>query len=107
MRAAEERHAKQMSRMEKHHAEQVLVLRTTLLAVEKDSGVQAARDPEGNLTGGVHHEGEFTAVPAVSASAIESTAAPDDSTAELQDDAKSRESQSADGRSSTGRGSSR
>jgi hypothetical protein len=72
MRAAEERHTAQMEQMEKHHAEQVLVLRTTLLAVEKDSGVQAARDPEGNLTGGVHHDGEFTAVPEVSASVIES-----------------------------------
>ena len=72
MRAAEERHTAQMEQMEKHHAEQVLVLRTTLLAVEKDSGVQAARDPEGNLIGGVHHDGEFTAVPEVSPSVIES-----------------------------------
>jgi hypothetical protein len=106
MQAAEGRHVEQMCRMEKHHAEQVLVLRTTLLAVEKDSGVQAARDPEGNLTGGVHHEGEFTAVPAVSASAIQSRAATGDSTAELQDDAKSRDSRPAEGRSSTGRGAS-
>jgi hypothetical protein len=74
MRAAAERHDEQMSRMETHHAEQVLVLRTTLLAVEKDSGVEAARDTQGNLTGGVHHHGRFTAAPEVSAAVIEDAA---------------------------------
>ena len=59
-----------MQRMTSHHAEQLLVLRTTLLAVEKDSGVEAARDEEGKLTGGLHHEGQFIAAPAVSASAV-------------------------------------
>jgi hypothetical protein len=75
MSAAEDRHSEQLARMEKHHAEQVLVLRTTLLAVEKDSGVEAARDSQGSLTGGVHHEGKFTAAPPVSAAVIEDTAA--------------------------------
>jgi hypothetical protein len=50
-----------MERMNAHHAEQLLVLRTTLLPVEKDSGVEAARDEKGKLTGGLHHEGEFNA----------------------------------------------
>jgi hypothetical protein len=74
MHAAQLRHAEQMKKMEKQHAEQVLVLRTALLAIEKQSGVEAARDPEGNLTGGVHHEGQFTAVPGVSRHAIKATA---------------------------------
>jgi|SRR5450755_237162 hypothetical protein len=73
LRANSERHAEQMDRMAKHHAEQLLVLRTTLLAVEKDSGVEAARDQEGNLTGGLHHEGQFIAPPGVSASAVADT----------------------------------
>ena len=64
------RHAEQMERMSAHHAEQLLVLRTTLLAVEKDSGVEAARDNEGQLTGGLHHEGRFIAPPHVSPSAV-------------------------------------
>jgi hypothetical protein len=70
MQATAERHAEQMARMTNHHAEQLLVLRTTLLAVEKDSGVKAARDEEGKLTGGLHHAGEFIAVPGISASAV-------------------------------------
>jgi hypothetical protein len=70
MEATAKRHAEQTERMTSHHAEQLLVLRTTLLAVEKDSGVEAARDEEGKLTGGLHHEGQFIAVPAVSASAV-------------------------------------
>lgn len=78
MQTAEERHATQMAQMEKHHAEQVIVLRTTLLAIEKDTGVEAARDREGNLTGGVHHEGQFTAPPDVSTHAIEATAKGED-----------------------------
>lgn len=73
MQATEKRHAEQMERMARHHAEQLLVLRTTLLAVEKDSGVEAARDDEGKLTGGLHHEGQFIAVPDVSASAVADT----------------------------------
>lgn len=76
MRATSRRHAEQMDRMESHHAEQLLVLRTTLLAVEKDSGVEAARDHEGNLTGGLHHEGQFIAPPGVSASAVADTLPP-------------------------------
>lgn len=67
------RHEEQMQRMAAHHAEQLLVLRTTLLAVEKESGVEAARDPEGRLTGGVRHEGQFIAVPGVSKSAVASS----------------------------------
>jgi hypothetical protein len=89
--AAEQRHAEQTMRSEKHHAEQVLVLRTTLLAVEKDSGVQAARDPQGHLTGGVHHEGEFTAVPDVSKSVIEGTTSKQEGAAELRDESESRD----------------
>ena len=73
MQAAEERHAAQMGQMEKHHAEQVLVLRTTLLAIEKDTGVEAARDQQGHLTGGVHHDGQYTAAPDVAREAIEAT----------------------------------
>jgi hypothetical protein len=73
LRASSKRHAEQMDRMASHHAEQLLVLRTTLLAVEKDSGVEAARDQEGNLTGGLHHEGQFIAAPGVSASAVAET----------------------------------
>jgi hypothetical protein len=68
--ATDKRHAAQMDQMATHHAEQLLVLRTTLLAVEHESGVAAARDPEGNLTGGVHHEGQFIAAPGVSVSAV-------------------------------------
>jgi len=74
MQVAEQRHAAQMAQMQNHHAEQVLVLRTTLLAVEKDSGVEAARDGEGHLTGGVHHDGQYTAAPDVAPHAIEATA---------------------------------
>jgi hypothetical protein len=70
LEATAKRHAEQMERMAEHHAEQLLVLRTTLLAVEKDSGVEAARDQEGKLTGGLHHEGEFFAPPHVSPSAV-------------------------------------
>jgi hypothetical protein len=84
MHAATERHAEQMSQMQKHHAEQVLVLRTTLLAVEKDSGVEAARDLDGNLTGGVHHEGQFIAVPGVSTSASADTAMPENADRDRQ-----------------------
>ena len=62
--------------MTSHHAEQLLVLRTTLLAVEKDSGLEAARDEEGKLTGGLYHDGQFIAVPAVSAAAVAETVAP-------------------------------
>jgi len=91
MQAAEERHSEQMVRMEKHHSEQVLVLRTTLLAVEKDSGVQAARDPKGNLIGGVHHEGEFFAAPEVSPGAVEGTPAKQERAAEPQNDPKRRD----------------
>jgi|HubBroStandDraft_6_1064221.scaffolds.fasta_scaffold357008_2 hypothetical protein len=71
MQATAKRHTEQMERMTNHHAEQLLVLRTTLLAIEKDSGLEAARDEEGKLTGGLHHDGQFIAVPDVSASAIE------------------------------------
>ena len=46
MQSTAKRHAEQMERMTSHHAEQLLVLRTTLLAVEKDSGLEAARDEE-------------------------------------------------------------
>jgi hypothetical protein len=70
MQAMQNRHTEQMEKMTNHHAEQLLVLRTTLLAVEKDSGVEAARDEHGKLTGGLHHEGEFIAVPDVSPSAV-------------------------------------
>ena len=70
IQATAQRHSEQMERMTSHHAEQLLVLRTTLLAVEKDSGVEAARDKEGKLTGGLHHEGQFIAPPDVSASAV-------------------------------------
>jgi hypothetical protein len=73
MRASSRRHAEQMDLAATHHAEQLLVLRTTLLAVEKDSGVEAARDQEGNLIGGLHHEGQFIAPPGVSASAVADT----------------------------------
>ena len=101
MESAEERHAQQVSRMEKqmaqmerHHAEQVLVLRTALLAIEKDTGVQAARDPQGNLTGGVHHEGTYTALPDVSPHVIEdvveTATAGRPEGAERNDDARSR-----------------
>ena len=82
MRATSRRHAEQMDRMESHHAEQLLVLRTTLLAVEKDSGVEAARDHEGNLTGGLHHEGQFIAAPGVSVSAVADARPPPKSTEE-------------------------
>jgi hypothetical protein len=71
MQSTAKRHAEQMERMTSHHAEQLLVQRTTLLAVEKDSGLEAARDEEGKLTGGLHHAGQFIAVPAVSAAAID------------------------------------
>ena len=67
---AEKHHSTQMQALEKRHAEQLLVLRTTLLAVERDSGVKAARDEEGKLTGGLHHEGQFIAAPDVSPSAV-------------------------------------
>jgi hypothetical protein len=70
LRATAKRHAEQMERMASHNAEQLLVLRTTLLAVEKESGVEAARDQEGKLTGGLHHAGQFIAAPEVSASAV-------------------------------------
>jgi hypothetical protein len=76
MQATAKRHAENMDRMTSHHAEQLLVLRTTLLAVEKDSGVEAARDNEGKLTGGLHHEGQFIAPPAVSPTAIAKHSAP-------------------------------
>jgi hypothetical protein len=76
MQATATRHAEQMQKMTSHHAEQLLVLRTTLLAVEKDSGVEAARDAEGKLTGGLHHEGQFIAVPDVAASAVADAATP-------------------------------
>jgi hypothetical protein len=100
--SAEQRHAEQMKQMEKHHAEQVLVLRTALLAIEKDSGVLAARDREGNLIGGVHHEGEFTAVPDVSPSVIKDTTSKQESAAELQDESESRDRESPeDTRSAT------
>lgn len=70
MQAMENRHTEQMERMMSHHAEQLLVLRTTLLAIERDSGVEAARDEHGKLTGGLHHEGQFIAAPDVSPSAV-------------------------------------
>jgi len=70
LRTTAKRHAEQMERMANHHSEQLLVLRTTLLAVEKDSGVEAARDQEGKLTGGLHHEGQFIAPPGVAPSAV-------------------------------------
>jgi hypothetical protein len=76
LQATAKRHGEQMERMVTHHTEQLLVLRTTLLAVEKDSGVEAARDPEGKLTGGLHHEGQFIAAPGVSASAVANTIPP-------------------------------
>jgi hypothetical protein len=76
MQATAKRHTEQMARMTSHHAEQLLVLRTTLLAVEKDSGVEAARDHEGKLTGGLHHDGQFIAPPDVSPAAIAETLAP-------------------------------
>ena len=56
--------------MATHHAEQLLVLRTTLLAVETDSGVEAVRDEEGKLTGGLHHEGPFIAPPGIALSSL-------------------------------------
>jgi hypothetical protein len=74
--ATAKRHAEQMGRMTSHHTEQLLVLRTTLLAVEKDSGVEAARDNEGKLTGGLHYDGQFIAPPDVSPTAIAETLAP-------------------------------
>jgi hypothetical protein len=70
MRATEKRHVEQMEKMASHHAEQLLVLRTTLLAVERDSGVEAARDEHGKLTGGLHHAGQFIAAPDVSPAAV-------------------------------------
>jgi len=45
-------------------------------AVEKDSGVEAARDNEGKLTGGLHYDGQFIAPPDVSPTAIAETLAP-------------------------------
>ncbi len=66
---AERHHNTQMEALEKRHAEQLLVVRTTLLAVERDSGVEAARDQDGKLTGGLHHDGKFIAAPDVSPSA--------------------------------------
>ena len=80
MQATSKRHAEQMERMTSHHAEQLLVLRTTLLAVEKDSGLEAARDEEGKLTGGLHHDGQFIAVPDISATAVAETLTPPKST---------------------------
>ena len=74
------RHHVQTQHMATHHAEQLLVLRTTLLAVERESGVEAARDPEGRITGGVRHEGQFIAAPGVSKSAVASSLAPLDNT---------------------------
>ena len=71
MQATANRHVEQMERMTNHHAEQLLVLRTALLAIEKNSGLEAARHEEGKLTGGLHHDGQFIAVPDVSASAVE------------------------------------
>jgi hypothetical protein len=79
MQATARRHSEQMDRMTSHHAEQLLVLRTTLLAVEKDSGLEAARDAEGQLTGGLHHGGQLIAVPAVSPAAVAETLAPSES----------------------------
>jgi len=76
MEATAKRHTEQMERMMTHHAEQLLVLRTTLLAVERDSGVEAARDQEGKLTGGLHHEGQYIAAPDVSASAVAEAVTP-------------------------------
>jgi hypothetical protein len=76
LHATAKRHDEQMQRMAAHHAEQLLVLRTTLLAVEKDSGVEAARDQQGRLTGGVRHEGQFIAAPGVSKSAVASSLPP-------------------------------
>jgi hypothetical protein len=70
LQATAKRHTEQMERMATHHTEQLLVLRTTLLAVEKDSGVEAARDTAGKLTGGLHHEGQFIAPPGISPSAV-------------------------------------
>jgi len=70
IKATAKRHAEQMERMTSRHAEQLLILRTTLLAVEKDSGVEAARDTDGKLTGGLHHEGQFIAPPSVSPRAV-------------------------------------
>jgi hypothetical protein len=72
-----------MGRMTSHHAEQLLVLRTTLLAVEKDSGVEAARDNEGKLTGGLHYYGQFIAPPDVSPTAIAETLAPQEITLDV------------------------
>jgi hypothetical protein len=82
MQATATRHTEQTDQMASHHAEQLLVLRTTLLAVEHDSGVAAARDPEGNLIGGVHHEGQFIAAPGVSVSAVADARPPPKSTEE-------------------------
>jgi hypothetical protein len=76
MQATAKRHAENTARMTSHHAEQLLVLRTTLLAVERDSGVEAARDHEGKLTGGLHHQGQFIAPPDVSPTAIAETLTP-------------------------------
>jgi hypothetical protein len=71
LNGAERPHGEKMERMTSHHAEQLLVLRTTLLAVEKDSGVEAARDEEGKLTGGLYHDGQIIAARDVSASAVD------------------------------------
>jgi hypothetical protein len=70
LKATAKRHAEQMERMATRHSEQLLVLRTTLLAVETDSGVGAARDEEGKLTAGLHHEGPFIAPLGIASSAV-------------------------------------
>jgi hypothetical protein len=82
LQATAKRHGEQMERMATHNAEQLLVLRTTLLAVEKESGVEAARDHEGKLTGGLHHEGQFIAAPGVSESAVAKSLSPLDHAAD-------------------------
>jgi hypothetical protein len=70
LKATAKRHAEQIERVATHHAEQLLVFGTTLLAVETDSGVEAARDEEGKLTASLHHEGQFIAPPGIATSAV-------------------------------------
>jgi hypothetical protein len=70
VRSPDRHQIEQLKATAKRHAEQLLVLRTTLLAVETNSGEEAARDEEGKLTAGLHHEGPFIAPPGIATSAV-------------------------------------
>jgi len=57
-RKARRQHEAQVLQMVNQHGEQVLFLRTMLRALEKEFGIQLARDSAGNLTGGFHIQGK-------------------------------------------------